>query len=93
MVKVFPNAKSLQARRDQAILKDDFSPGGSRPTLKKQDSCEVSSDYLGDIGDEIKDSDFVDDVCDSKCSPVSEEILTSSDSCSNIEDSSNRNGK
>lgn len=90
MVKVFPNAKSLQARRDQAILKDDFSSGGSRRTLKKQDS---SSDYLGDIGDEIKDSDFVDDVCDSKRSPVSEEILTSSDSCSNIEDSSNRNGK
>lgn len=93
MVKVFPNAKSLQVRRDQAILKDDFSSGGSRRTLKKQDSCEVSSDYLGDIGDEIKDSDFVDDVCDSKCSPVSEEILTSSDLCSNIEDSCNRNGK
>lgn len=93
MVKVFPNAKSLQAKRDQAILKDDFSSGGSRPTLKKQDSCEVASDYLGNIGDEIKDSDFVDDVCDSKPSPVSEEILTSSDSCSNIEDSSNRNGK
>lgn len=91
MVKVFPNAKSLQVRRDQAILKDDFSSGGSRPTLKKQDSCEVASDYLGNIGDEIKDSDFVDDVCDSKPSPVSEEILTSSDSCSNIEDSSNRN--
>lgn len=95
MVKVFPNAKSLQARRDQAILKDDFSSGGSRPTLKKQDSCEVASDYLGDIGDEIeiKDSDFVNDVCDSKRSPVSEEILTSSDSCSNIKDSNNRKGK
>lgn len=50
-------------------------------------------DYLGDIGDEIKDLDFVDDVCDLKCFFVLEEILISSDLCLNIEDLSNRNGK
>lgn len=52
-------------------------------------------DYLGDIGDEIeiKDLDFVNDVCDLKCFFVLEEILISSDLCLNIEDLSNRNGK
>lgn len=86
-VKVFPNAKDQEAKTGPAIHKvpkHDFSSGGSRTTLMKQDSCEVASDYLENFAEEIKDSDFLDEICDLQRSPVSEEILTSSDSCSKI---------
>lgn len=84
---VLPNAKDQEAKTGPAIQKvpkHDFSSGGSRTTLMKQDSCEVASDYLENFAEEIKDSDFLDEICDLQRSPVSEEILTSSDSCSKI---------